>query len=76
MIGRGFIRYLGERDDIHELILNYVKASQGELCGDNAVLGRMKELFAYWKELPRWRRLWPVIKIARSVDELLFSVGH
>ncbi len=76
MIGRGFIRYLGERSDISDLILNYIKASQNELCGDNAVLGRMKELLAYWKELPRWRRLWPVIKIARSVDELLFSVGH
>ncbi len=75
MIGRGFIRYLGERDDIGELVGNYIKASQAELCGDNAVLGRMKELFTYWKELPRWHRLWPVIKIARSVDELLSSLS-
>lgn len=76
MIGRGFIRYIGGIDDIDRLITNYIKASRDELYGDNAVLGRMKELFAYWKDLPRWRRLWPVIKIARSVDELLFSIAH
>ena len=31
---------------------------------------RMKELVAYWKDLPRWKRLWPVVKIARTLDEL------
>lgn len=75
MIGRGFVRYLGERDDIYKFVLNYIKASRVELYGDNAVLGRMKELFAYWKELPRWRKLWPVIKIARSTDELILSAN-
>ena len=29
-----------------------------------------KELIAYWKELPRWKRRWNVIKICRSVEEL------
>ena len=37
---------------------------------DRPVLGRMKELLAYWSELPAWRRLWPTIKICRTVDEL------
>ena len=70
MIGRSFIRQLGMRDDIGELLSKYIDASSAELCGPSPVLGRMKELIAYWKELPRWKRLWPVIKIARTLDEL------
>ena len=70
MIGRSFIRYLGTREDSVELLNRYIAASQAELCGDRPVLGRMKELIAYWKDLPRWRRRWDVIKICRSVDEL------
>ena len=70
MIGRAFIRQLGMRDDIGELLSRYVDASSAELCGPSPVLGRIKELVAYWKELPCWKRLWPVIKIARTLDEL------
>ena len=70
MIGRAFIRQLGMRDDIGELLSRYIDASTAELCGPSPVLGRMKELIAYWKDLPRWKRLWPVIKIARTLDEL------
>ena len=70
MIGRAFIRQLGMRDDIGELLSKYIDASSAELCGPSPVLGRMKELIAYWKDLPRWKRLWPVIKIARTLDEL------
>ena len=70
MIGRGFIRYLGTRDDIGELLDHYIVASQAELCGDRPVLGRMKELIAYWKDLPQWHCRWAVLKLARSVDEL------
>ena len=70
MIGRAFIRQLGMRDDIGELLSKYIDASTAELCGPSQVLGRMKELIAYWKDLPRWKRLWPVIKIARTLDEL------
>ena len=70
MIGRAFIRQLGMRDDIGERLAKYIDASTAELCGPSPVLGRMKELIAYWKELPRWKRLWPVIKIARTLDEL------
>ena len=70
MIGRAFIRQLGMRDDIGELLSRYVDASTAELCGPSPVLGRMKELIAYWKDLPRWKRLWPVVKIARTLDEL------
>ena len=69
MVGRPFIRDLGEREDIAELLARYIAASRAELCGDHPVLGRMKELTAYWKDLPRWRRLWPVIKLCRSVAE-------
>lgn len=70
MIGRAFIRQLGMRDDIGDLLSKYIDASTAELCGPSPVLGRMKELIAYWEDLPRWKRLWPVIKIARTLDEL------
>lgn len=70
MIGRSFVRHLGTREDSAELLRRYIAASQAELCGDRPVLGRMKELIAYWKELPQWRRKWDVIKMCRTVDEL------
>ena len=70
MIGRGFVRWLGALENSEELLARYIAASQAELCGDRPVLGRMKELTAYWKELPKWRRRWDVIKMCRSVDEL------
>ena len=69
MIGRAFIRHLGMRDDIGELLSKYIEASLAELYGPVPVLGRIKELLAYWKDLPRWKRLWPVVKIARTLDE-------
>ena len=50
-------------------------ASSAELHGPSPVLGRMKELLAYWKDLPRWRRLWPVVKIARTLDEFRLACG-
>ena len=70
MIGRSFVRWLGTRDDSDELLNRYIVASQAELCGDQPVLGRMKELIAYWKDLPRWNRRWNIIKLCRTVDEL------
>ncbi len=69
MVGRAFIRALGERDDIGEWLDRYVDASRAELCGARPVLGRLKELLAYWKDSPRWRRRWQVAKMARSLDE-------
>ena len=75
MIGRGFVRWLGTREDSRELLERYIAASQVELCGDRPVLGRMKELIAYWKELPRWKRRWDVIKICRTVSELKMAIG-
>ena len=70
MVGRSFIRYLGARDDIGDFLRRYIDASAGELCGDRPVLGRIKELVAYWRDLPQWRRRWDVVKICRSTDEL------
>ena len=70
MIGRSFVRWLGMRADSGELLSHYIAASREELCGDRPVLGRMKELISYWKDLPQWRRRWDVIKICRTVDEL------
>ena len=70
MIGRPFLRYLGEREDIGELLDRYVAASVVELCGERPVIGRLKELLAYWKDLPRWNRRWQVAKLARSLSEL------
>ena len=70
MIGRSFIRNLGERTNIGERLAEYIDASLAELHGDRPVLGRMKELMAYWKDLPRWRHRWQIAKLARSVEEL------
>ena len=71
MVGRAFIRSLGERADIVELLTRYAEASRAELAGDRPVLGRLKELVAYWADSPRWGRVWPLAKLARRVDEFL-----
>ena len=70
MVGRSFITKLGARSDAHQLLENYLNISCEELSGDNPVLGRMKELLSYWSAIPKWKRLWPMIKISRRVDEL------
>ena len=75
MVGRGLVRALGARPDAAELLRDYIARSQAELSGDRPVLGRMKELLAYWTESsPRWHRLWPMVKICRTVEELLSIV--
>lgn len=70
MIGRGFVRRLADLADIGERLDAYIRASAEELCGERPVIGRIKELVAYWKDLPRWRRRWSVAKLAASLDEL------
>jgi len=75
MIGRGFVRWLGGRGDICALLARYVDASCAELSGDRAVLGRMKELVSYWKDLPQWRKAWPAVKISRTVEEFRLACG-
>ena len=74
MVGRAFVRSLGARDDASLLLARYIDASSAELRADRPVLGRIKELLAYWSVLPRWRRVWPVAKLARSIDELALAV--
>ncbi len=74
MVGRSFVRALGARADADDLLRAYVARSQAELCGDAPVLGRMKELLTYWCAVPRWKRLWPVVKLCRTVDEFLSLV--
>ena len=44
MIGRPFLRYLGGRADIGELLDRYVEASRAELHGERPVLGRLTSL--------------------------------
>ena len=70
MVGRGFVRSLGARPDSRALLLRYVEASARELHGDAPLLGRIKELASYWKDLPGWRRTWAVLKLCRSAGEL------
>jgi hypothetical protein len=70
MIGRGFIRALGRRADCDVWLARYLEASRAELSGERPVLGRLKELIAYWKDEPAWRRRWQLVKIARSLPEL------
>ena len=74
MVGRAFIRALGARADAGDLLRAYIARSREELCGDVPVLGRMKELLTYWCAVSRWRRIWPVVKLCRTVDELLSLV--
>ncbi len=74
MVGRAFIRWLGGRADACELLDKYIAASLDELGSERPVIGRIKELAAYWKEIPRWRRLWPAIKISRTLAELRSAV--
>lgn len=74
MVGRAFVRALGARENAPELLRRYIDASSRELSGDRPVLGRMKELIAYWKDLPQWSRRWNLIKICRSVDELSAAI--
>ena len=70
MVGRRFISGLALRNDALALLARYVSASRTELSGDAPVLGRMKELLSYWCREKSWQKLWPVIKICRSVDEI------
>lgn len=70
MVGRSFIRHLGERGDSRALLSRYIEASVAELRGDAPVLGRIKELVSYWREIPFWKRRWNVIKMCRSPGEL------
>lgn len=70
MVGRSFIRYLGDRDDIGDLLLRYIEASREELQGERPVLGRIKELASYWSGSPGWSRRWSVLKMCRSIAEL------
>ena len=73
MIGRAMIRSLGGRNDSRELLRRYAEASRKELFGDSPLLGRMKELVSYWKDLPQWRRRWGLVKVCASAEEF-FSV--
>ena len=76
MVGRAFIREIGRRNDASRLLLSYIDACQEEMFGDRPVLGRIKELLAYWAEADnRWRRVWPLAKICRSVDEMKAIAG-
>ncbi len=70
MIGRGFIRSLSQRTDIGEYLDKYLARSKQDLSGDHAVVGRLKELLAYWQDTPRWRKRWQVAKLAHTTDEL------
>ena len=70
MIGRGFIRSLGEREDSRELLARYLEATAAELNSDHSVLGRLKELLSYWQDLPFWHRRWEVLKLVRTLGEL------
>ena len=76
MVGRSFIKSLGDRDDIGKLLLRYIDASSEELCGERPVLGRIKELVSYWRGLPRWSRRWGLVKICASLAELRATIGQ
>ena len=70
MIGRAFLRDLGARRDSCELLGRYAAALRKELCGARPVLGAVKEIVSYWKEIAPWSRRWNVLKLCRTLDEL------
>lgn len=74
MVGRSFVRSLGLREDSANLIERYIAASREELCGEQPVIGRIKELLSYWSNLPKWRRRWRVAKLARRLGELEMAI--
>ena len=74
MVGRAFVRALAHRPEIRGLLDRYVEASLAEFGCEKPVLGRMKELLAYWKELPGWRRVWEGAKLSRSLCELALAL--
>ena len=75
MAGRGFVRYIASHPRARELLDAYIEASCKEFSGPAPVLGRMKELLAYWKDLPGWNRVWPVVKMAKTAGELRIACG-
>ena len=75
MVGRGLVRALGERDDAEALLARYIESSMQELNGERPLLGRIKELVAYWREIPAWRRRWQSVKTARNLPELKIATG-
>lgn len=72
MIGRSFLRRLGSREDSPELLSRYSDHLLSTGLSSNGVCGKLKELLGYWKDIGRWKRLWPVLKLARTPKE--FSV--
>jgi tRNA-dihydrouridine synthase len=74
MVGRSFVRHLGELEHSRSLVERYIESSRRELGGERGVLGRMKELVQYWKELPAWRRRWQAVKVSRSLAELELAI--
>ena len=70
MVGRGFVRALGMRDDSPALFTAWLEAAEEALAGPRQAVGRAKELLAYWSTLPRWRRVWPAARLAASPAEL------
>ena len=71
MVGRAFLRHLGSREDARELLARYAAALKERMCGESQVVGKLKELLMYWRHLPRWKCLWPVLKLARRTSEMI-----
>ncbi len=71
MVGRAFVRSLGEQETAADFIQHYATISLEELHSPAPVLGRMKELLAYWKDLPRWKKVWSIAKLAHNLDDFL-----
>lgn len=74
MVGRSFIRSLGMGTGATKRLMRYIATSTEELQSEQSVLGRLKEIISYWKDLPMWRRRWQVVKLARSLAEMEFAI--
>lgn len=75
MAGRGLVRAAGAHARAKELLLRYLEDSEREMSGPAPVMGRIKELLACWRAVPRWAACWPRAKLARTPAELRVAVA-
>lgn len=70
MVGRAFVRSLAEHPAIAEMLDRYLALALSETAGERPAAGRLKELLAYWREIPSWRGRWQIAKLAANASEL------
>lgn len=76
MVGRAFVRSLAGHPAIAAMLDRYLELALSETSGERPAAGRLKELLAYWRELPAWRSCWQIAKLAASASEIRLLWRH